>query len=89
MNKTKRELQLEKIEQTEKRLMARKQNIKNIIRNDKRKQETRMKILLGSYVLKRASNTPKAQGRVKEMVSSFSERDQKVFEPLFESWSDQ
>lgn len=89
MSNTSRDLQLEKIELAEKRLMARKQKITNSIRTDKRKQDTRMKILLGSFWLKKASNNPTVQGRVKQMVSTLSERDQKVFKALFESWSDQ
>ena len=90
MNKINRTLQLEKIEQVENRLKARKQKMTNSIKSGQRKQKTRMKILLGSLLLKEASTNPAVQGIIlKQMVSRLSERDQKVFKPLFESWSNQ
>ena len=89
MNKTKRELQLEKIEQTEKRLMARKQKIMNGMKSEQRKADTRRKILIGGFIIKNASNNITQQNKIRSAVSRFSERDQKVFESLFASWSDQ
>jgi len=87
MSNTNREAQLEKIEQAEKKLLAKKQRITNIIKTDKRKAETRMKILLGSILLKGASEDEPARQEIKTMVSLLSERDQKAFSVLFESWN--
>ncbi|MDX8395165.1 MAG: hypothetical protein R8K22_01985 [Mariprofundaceae bacterium] len=89
MNKTNRRLQLEKIEQVEKKLKARKQKIINGMKSEQRKADTRRKILIGSIIIKDASNNATQQDNIKLKVSRLSERDQKVFESLFESWSDE
>jgi len=86
MNNTNRKSQLEKLEQTENRLKARKQKIINSMKNDKRKLDTRMKILLGSIMLKVASESEISRKSIRKMVSMLKDRDQKVFETLFESW---
>ena len=87
-NKNKKS-QLEKIEQSENRLKARKQKLINSMKSDKRKQDTRMKILLGSYLLKQAFDHPNKQDVVRRIVGQFSERDQVVFDSLFELWPQQ
>jgi len=86
MSNTNRKSQLEKLEQAENRLNARKQKLINSMKNDKRKLDTRMKILLGAIVLKSASESDRARQVVRKMVSGLNERDQKSFETLFESW---
>jgi len=89
MSNNNRKQQLEKIEQAENRLQARKQRITNSIKTEQRKLDTRMKILLGSLFLKAAQDDGNVQDRVKKAVLTLSIRDQKVFETLFESWSNQ
>ncbi len=89
MNKTNRSLQLEKIERVENRLKARKQKIINGMRSDQRKEDTRRKILLGSIMMKAASENESSRNQIKSMVAMMSDRDKKVFETLFESWADQ
>jgi len=86
MSNTNKKLQLEKLEQAENRLKARKQKLINSMKNDKRKLDTRMKILLGAVVLKSASESERARQAVRKMVSGLNERDQKTFETLFETW---
>jgi len=86
MSNTNRKSQLEKLEQAENRLNARKQKLINSMKNDKRKLDTRMKILLGAIVLKSASESDRARQGVRKMVSGLNERDQKAFETLFETW---
>jgi len=86
MSNTNRKSQLEKIEQAEKRLKARKHNIINKLKTDKRKLDTRMKVLLGAIVLKKASDSERSRQGVIKIVSSLNKRDQKAFETLFESW---
>jgi len=89
MSNTNRKSQLEKLEQAEKRLQARKQKLLNRMRNDKRKQATRMKILIGSIILKAASENESGRQTVRNMVSTLKECDQKAFEDLFASWENQ
>jgi len=87
MSGTIREQQLAKIEQAEKRLQAKKRRIHNNIRNDERKLDTRRKILVGSVVLKGASESPEDQDQVRKMVASLTnERDRLAFASLFEQW---
>jgi len=86
MGRTSREEQLVKIEQAEKKLQARKQRINSCIKTDGRKQDTRRKILIGSHVLKQASDNPNHQAAIRKAVGQFSERDQAVFDSLFEQW---
>ncbi|MDX8406457.1 MAG: hypothetical protein R8K50_09960 [Mariprofundus sp.] len=87
MSNTIREGQLARIEQAEKRLLAKKQRIQSNMRNDKRKLDTRRKILLGSMILKAASVNPGYQVEVRNMVAQLtSERDRLVFASLFEQW---
>jgi len=89
MRNRNRKLQLEKLEQAENRLKARKQKLINSMKNDKRKLDTRMKILLGSIMLKAASESELSRQKIRNMVATLNERDQKAFETLFESWSHQ
>jgi len=89
MSKTIRALQLEKIKQAENRLKTRKQKIIHSIRTEQRKEDTRRKILLGSVMLKAASESKPSRIQIKQMVADMNERDQKVFEPLFETWLNQ
>jgi len=89
MSNTNRKSQLEKLEQAENRLRARKQKLLNSMKKDQRKLDTRMKILLGSIMLKAASESESSRQIIRNMVSILNERDQKVFEILFESWSNQ
>jgi len=89
MSNNKRKQQLEKIEQAENRLQARKQRITNSIKTEQRKLDTRMKIILGSLLLKAAKDDGDVQDEIKKTVSTLSIRDQKAFGTLFESWSNQ
>jgi len=89
MSKTTRALQLEKIEQVENRLKARKQKIINGMRSEQRKVDTRRKILLGSVMLKSASESELSRNKVKNLVAVMNDRDQMVFETLFETWLNQ
>ena len=87
MSNRNRKSQLEKLEQAENRVKARKQKLINSMRNDKRKLDTRMKVLLGASVLKSASESEPSRQNVRNMVAMLKERDQKAFETLFESWA--
>ncbi|MBN4073308.1 hypothetical protein JYT23_00565 [Mariprofundus ferrooxydans] len=89
MSNTTSELQLAKIEQAENRLKAKKQKVLNTMKTAERKIATRRKILLGSVMLKIASESEASRQKVKKMVSSLQKRDQEVFESLFKSWSNQ
>jgi len=89
MSNNNRKQQLEKIEQAENRLQARKQRITNSIKTEQRKLDTRMKIILGSLLLKAAKDDGDVQDEIKKTVSTLSIRDQKAFGTLFESWSNQ
>jgi len=89
MSNRNRESQLERLEQAENRLKARKQKLINSMKNDKRKLDTRMKILLGSIMLKVALENKSSRQNIRNMVAILNERDQKTFETLFESWSHQ
>lgn len=86
MSNTKRKEQLAKLEQAENRLKARKQKLLNSMKNDKRKLDTRMKILLGAIMLKAAEGSELSRQNVKKMVASLNNRDQKAFDTLFETW---
>ncbi len=87
MSNTNRKSQLEKIEQAENRLKARKQKLINSMKSDKRKLDTRMKILLGAIVLKATSDSEPSRQGVRKMVATLNERDQRAFDTLFETWS--
>jgi len=89
MSKTIRALQLEEIKQAENRLKTRKQKIIHIIRTEQRKEDTRRKILLGSVMLKSASESELSRNKVKNLVAVMNDRDQMVFETLFETWLNQ
>jgi len=89
MSNTNRKSQLEKLEQAENRLKARKQKIINSMKNDERKKVTRMKILLGAIMLKAASESEHSRKKIRNMVSMLKDSDQKVFETLFASWANQ
>jgi len=89
MSNNNRKQQLEKIEQAENRLQARKQRITNSLKTEQRKLDTRMKILLGSIFLKAAHDDKAVQDEIKKAVLTLSIRDQKAFGTLFESWSNQ
>ena len=74
--------QLERAQKQFEQAKAKLQKAQSRESEKRRKKETRAKILLGGWMLAQAKKDPKAAHRLREIVATFSERDQACFDDL-------
>lgn len=74
--------QIERAQKQFEQAKARLQKAQSRENEKRRKKETRAKILLGGWMIAQAKKDPRAAERMKEIIATFSERDQACFDGL-------